>query len=168
MNINNTISEVYTWHYANSHKTKTLSLVCKLGKGKADRNRNLLRFPLLKAAVSSFCGFCLSQLCLFTPALALHSWVQCREPKENDDPSVSYFGQRTFLLRPYQLIGAAWLIPRHAISLPRASFWNFNAAFPETTLSGNDLVLYRSRCITAGISTISQSLLPLKEASTNP
>lgn len=142
--------------------------MCKLGKGKTDGNRNLLRFPFLKETVPSFCGFCLSQLCLFTPALALRSWVQSREPKENDDPSVTYFGQRTFLLRPYQLTGAVWLIPRQAISLPQASSWNFNAAFPETTPSGNDLVLYRSRCITAGISTISQSLLPLKEASINP
>lgn len=103
-----------------------------------------------------------------TPAFALCSCVQSQEPKENDELSVSYFGQRTFLLRPYQLTGAVWLIPRQAISLPQATFWNFNAAFPETSPSGNDLVLYRSRCITAGISTISQSLLPLKEVSINP
>jgi len=119
--------------------------------------------PLLKEAVPSFCRFCLSQMCLFTPALALPSRVQSWEPKENDDLSVSYFGQRTFLLRPYHLTGAAWLIPRQAISLPQASFWNFDAAFPETTPSGNNLVPHRSTCIAAGISTVSQLLLPLKK-----
>lgn len=96
-----------------------MRLVCKPGKGKADENRNLLKFPLLKEAVPSFCGFWLSHLGLFTPVLALHSWVQSWKPKENVELSNSYFGQRTFLLRPYELAGAAWLIPRQAIPFHR-------------------------------------------------
>lgn len=136
-------------------------------KGKLMETETSSGSPFSKKLFHSFCGFCLSQLCLFTPALALHSWVESQKPKENDDPSVSYCGQRALLLRPYHLTGAAWLVPRQAVLLPQASFWNFNAAFSETTPSGTDFVLCRRRHITAGISTFSQSLLPLKEASIN-
>lgn len=159
VNRNNTVSEMYSWYYTKSHTPNHEA--CMKSRQKESWRKQKSQVSLSKKSCSIF-----SWVLTFPLVLALHSWVQSWKPKENTELSISYFGQSTFLLRPHELAGAAWLIPRQAISF-QISSWNFTALFPETTPSGNDLILHRIRCITSDISTISLWPLPCKKVIIN-